>query len=687
MHLYDRAVQTAVKLGRDFDRAFIHRLAANAAVRSGLVAEGERHAGAAEIVWRRLGASRFVSPSDVMADFARLSAVAEAASLDQACELAATTLARICGIDVGLAVRVEDAWRHWTSKIETQAGDLRRRLAAVSDGGQPDPASTVPLMAGGLIGVIAVDAEGTSAEGALARLATLATWLAPVIDRHRLAGEMEIVRGRLTAGVAAAAERERALASRSATVMATIGHELRGPLAAVGALIEISSQGPAPSGHVTALRAAFLSLRELVDDLLTVGLCEAGKLPLNAVPFSPAEVARIAARLVEAQHAVEGRPLAVAIGDCPEAVAGDARRLQQILLNLLSNAYRHALAGPVMFGATFVDDGRAVHCRFTVEDEGPGLGERGPAELFKPFSTTLPSAGSGIGLSVSQHLAAALRGTLTATSRLGPGASFCLEVSFDKALAAAPATVASRSLAVLLVDDLELTRTSYATLLGLEGWRVVAVDTGEQALEALAQSTFDLVLLDMSLPGWDGLETLHRMTRLLSDKPDRPALVLFTAMPSPTIVERAKAAGADAVLAKPATREEMVAAAASLVPGRPTDTDVDGSRLAHLLDALGADGVGTILSAAQIELPSLVGDLANAETAEARRLAAHRLHGFAAHLGLDALARFAAAAGANESDVDMAGDLIERSSAALEDMRRIAMSYQDRSLMLSEGSL
>ncbi|MGE4081081.1 MAG: response regulator, partial [Reyranella sp.] len=570
VHLYDRAAQTAARLGRDFDRAFIHRLAASAARRSDLTGEQERHAGAAEMVWRQLGVTRFTSSTNIGADFAQLSEVAEAASLDQACQRATAVLAGICGFDVGLAVRVEGAWRSWTSRPETQASDLRRRLAMVGDQGESRQANARLLSAGDEIGLLVVDAEGAAAGTALARLAPLARWLAPVVDRHRLAAEMEIVRGRLAAAAEAArasaaesAERERALASRSATAMATIGHELRGPLAAVGALIEVSSQGPAPSGHVAALRAAFLSLRELVDDLLTVGLCEAGKLPLSAAPFDPVEVARIAARLVEAQHAVAGRPLSVALGGCREAVIGDARRLQQILLNLLSNAYRHAPSGPVTLGATFVDEGRALRCRFTVEDEGPGLGERGAAGLFKPFSTTLPSAGSGLGLSVSHHLAAALGGTLTATGRLGPGASFCLEVSFDKALANRPSAVAPRSLTVLLVDDLELTRTSYATLLGLEGWRVVSVETGEQALEVLAQSTFDLVLLDMSLPGWDGLETLHRMTRLLAERTQRPALVLFTAMPSPTIVERAKAAGADAVLAKPATREEIVAAAAS----------------------------------------------------------------------------------------------------------------------------
>jgi two-component system sensor histidine kinase TorS len=261
-------------------------------------------------------------------------------------------------------------------------------------------------------------------------------------------------------------------------------------------------------------------------------------------------------------------------------------------------------------------------------------------------------------------------------------------VVFGKALAAARPPAAPCALSVLLVDDLELTRTSYATLLGLEGWQVLAVETGEQALEALARSRFDLVLVDLSLPGWDGLETLHRMTGLLSGRPHRPALVLFTAMPSPTIVERAKAAGADAVLAKPATREEIVAVAATHVSGRTVpEGETDTGRVAHLLDALGVHGVGTILSAARMELPSLVDDLASAETAETRRLAAHRLHGFATHLGLGELARFAAAVETGEADSDVAEGLVERAVAAIEDMRRIAMSDRDRSLMLSEGDL
>jgi hypothetical protein len=175
------------------------------------------------------------------------------------------------------------------------------------------------------------------------------------------------------------------------------------------------------------------------------------------------------------------------------------------------------------------------------------------------------------------------------------------------------------------------------------------------------------------------------MTGQLSGRRDRPALVLFTAMPSPSIVERAMAAGADAVLAKPATREEIVAVAASLVPARTAGDVAHAGRLAHLLDALGADGVGTILSAAQMELPSLVEDLTNAETAETRRLAAHRLHGFAAHLGLDDLARFAAGVEADLSDIAMSDGLLARSSAAIEDMRQIA-SHHERSLMPSDGS-
>jgi signal transduction histidine kinase/FixJ family two-component response regulator len=694
--LYDRAAETALRLGRNVDRALIHRLAASAARSLGLVAESSRHAAAAEIIWRRLGVTRFLpSPEELgrsAADITRLSPVAEATSLDQACQRAADILADLYGIDVGLAVPVEGAWRQWTSRPAIESGDLRRRLSVLSAEAQPDPNRAVSLHVGGLIGVVVVGDEGRQGASALARLAPLASWLATAIDRHRLAAEVATIRSRLAASTDAAradaeasAARERALASRSATFMATIGHELRGPLAAVGALIEVSAQAPASTGHLVALRSAFLSLRELVDDLLTVGLCEAGKLPINRVPFDPAEAARIAGRLAEAQHGADGRRLAVAVDDCPGAVVGDARRLQQILLNLLSNAYRHASAGSVTLTARFEDEVHAVRCRFTVEDEGPGLGTRGAADLFKPFSTTLPASGSGLGLSVSRHLAAALGGTLTATSRLGPGASFCLEVAFDKALAAARPPAAPRALSVLLVDDLELTRTSYATLLGVEGWRVVAVETGEQALDVLGRTAFDLVLLDLSLPGWDGLETLHRMTGQLSDRHDRPALVLFTAMPSPGIVERAKAAGADAVLAKPATREEIVAVAASLVPASIPEDAADAGRLAHLLDALGGDGVGTILSAAQMELPSLVEDLTNAGTTEARRLAAHRLHGFAAHLGLDDLARFAAGVEADLSDIGMTDGLLERSSAAIEEMRRVAMSHHERSLMLTDG--
>jgi signal transduction histidine kinase/ActR/RegA family two-component response regulator len=664
---YERAAHTAKALGRHFDRALIHQLAASALDAARTRDEARRHAEEARIIWRQLGVMRLAQPPAEASDTVpvdALVAIAAAATLDDACQRAADAAAVFCGTGAAVALQVDEGWKNRDAAVASDAQRQRLR-AAIGDylSGTPvaEDVGVVALQIGdALVGVIAtMTLPDLRPEPPRDRLAEIAPLIAPILDRARLAAELARARTDLGAELKSAqdeaalsAARERKATMDMSTFLATISHELRSPLSAIGALIETSSlaSDPLSQEQASALRGAFLSLRTLADDLLDAGRADRDEPTIRAQAFNPAEAARAAARLMSDEHASEARPLVTDIAPVATSVRGDPQRLQQILVNLLSNAYRHAHEGAVHLEARFVEQHDGVRCSYAVEDEGPGL-DKVP-NLFESFARSSTSPGVGLGLAVSRQLATALGGTLTAANRSPTGSRFVLELVLPTASAARGPTRQLGPIHVLLVDDLQLTRISYAKLLGIEGWQVDTAESGERALEMMSVRTYDLVLIDFLLPGWDGLETLRRIGELMPDRSKRPPLILFTALPSSGVTERAMAAGADAVLAKPATRDEIVQAACGLLldAAMPKES-AQSDRLLGLIEAIGCDQLDALLSDAIDQLPGLIRELDAAADAKARQASAHRLHGFASHLGLAELATFAAQAEAESTSM------------------------------------
>lgn len=541
---YERAAQTATALGRHFDRALIHQLAASALDAARTRDEARRHAEEARIIWRQLGVMRLARPpaeasGTIPVD--ALVAIAAAETLDDACQRAADAAAAFCCNGVAVALQVDEGWKNWDAAVANDAQRQRLRTAIGGySSGTPvaEDVSVVTLQVGdvrtGVIATTTLPDEATKD-----RLAKIAPLIAPILDRARLAAELARARTDLGTELKSAqneaalsAARERKATMDMSTFLATISHELRSPLSAIGALIETSSQAsdPLSQEQALALRGAFLSLRTLADDLLDAGRADRDEPAIRSQAFNPKEVARAAARLMSDEHASETRPLTTDIAQVATSVRGDPQRLQQILVNLLSNAYRHAHEGAVHLEARFVEQRDGVRCSYAVEDEGPGVAE--VPNLFESFARSSTSPGVGLGLAVSRQLATALGGTLTAANRSPTGSRFVLELVLPTASAARGPTPQLGPIHVLLVDDLQLTRVSYAKLLGIEGWQVDTAESGERALEMMSVRTYDLVLIDFLLPGWDGLETLRRIDELMPDRSKRPPLILFTALPS-----------------------------------------------------------------------------------------------------------------------------------------------------------
>jgi signal transduction histidine kinase/CheY-like chemotaxis protein/sugar lactone lactonase YvrE len=410
----------------------------------------------------------------------------------------------------------------------------------------------------------------------LAALAALLLWWAAAAYRERLKQRHAL---QLIA-------HERELAERASLAktrfLATLGHEVRTPMTGVLGMSELllgTRLDERQRGYTESIRRAGNHLLRLVNDALDLARIEAGKLELDAQPFV---LRALLAEVVALQAPVaqqKGLRFVQQVGaDVPAALLGDALRIKQVLLNLVGNAIKFTEHGEVGLAVATT----AAACggvRFVVSDTGPGLDEEQQARLFQRFEqaegtrTTARYGGSGLGLAISQELAAAMGGRIEVDSTPGAGARFTLELPLPAADAvvpvasvAVPAPGTARALQLLLVEDDPTVAEVIVGLLQAQGHRVVHAAHGLAALGAVAGADFDVALLDLDLPGMDGLALARALRAQGFDAP----LLAVTARADAEAEPQALAAGFDGFLRKPLTgamlAEAIEQAAAAALP-------------------------------------------------------------------------------------------------------------------------
>ena len=368
------------------------------------------------------------------------------------------------------------------------------------------------------------------------------------------------------------AEHKRDLAEQASEAksrfLATLGHEVRTPMTGVlgmAELLQSTPLDPRQRGHVDAIHRAGGHLLRLVNDALDLARIEAGKLELNPADFDLRslldEVTALMAPVAERKGL---RFDAVIAPDLPLALHGDRTRVQQILLNLLGNAIKFTEHGEVRLEAG-VRMPQGI--RFAVIDTGPGLSAEQQARLFRRFEqgegarTAARYGGSGLGLAISQELAAAMGGRIEVESALGKGTRFIVELPLDRAMTAHRAdpaasmerSVAAESLHLLLVEDDPIVAEVLLGLLRERGHAVTHAAHGLAALSEAALQRFDAALLDLDLPGLDGL-TLAQMLRTQGFT---APLLAVTARSDGEAEAQAYAAGFAAFLRKPVSGEQL----------------------------------------------------------------------------------------------------------------------------------
>jgi len=416
-------------------------------------------------------------------------------------------------------------------------------------------------------------------------MAFVARHIGDVLKRKRAVDELKIAKER-----AELAERNKS------TFLANMSHEIRTPMNGIIGLTDIILKSDISGHQRTYLEMVHSSaerLLNLINDILDFSKIEAGKLELTIAPFSLRNTLADAMEILGVSAAQKAIGLHV---DCdesiPDMLRGDADKLHQILINLVSNGIKFTNQGSVTLTVQRLDHderrfGR-INLLFQIRDTGIGIPADEINNVFKAFNqlgTTRNSnhRGTGLGLVIAAELVEMMGGKICIESEPGVGTTFYFSVRFplggsdykqEAARSERPASSPQnqdgrKPLHILLVEDEYINRTLAVTVLEREGWRVTVAVNGVLALEQLEHNDFDLILMDIQMPELNGYET----TRTIRKNEERTGrhlpIIAMTAYAVKGDREKCLAVGMDGYVSKPIRPDRLRAEIETVLQRHP----------------------------------------------------------------------------------------------------------------------
>ena len=364
--------------------------------------------------------------------------------------------------------------------------------------------------------------------------------------------------------------------------VATMSHELRTPLNGILAVADALSRrelAEADQALVEIIRSSGRGLLSILNEVLDLARVESGALQIEPAVFSPGDVVTSVAEIWRFAAEAKEVGLEISTSRLPAEVTGDAKRLRQVLSNLVNNAIKFTDRGKVRLSARALPGGEVL--RFEVSDSGPGIEPQDRERLFEPFvqadsERTRKHGGTGLGLAICREIVGLMGGRIWAESAKAGGACIVVEIPFpraaacaaDRAAAAQPAPEVlanDRDPLVLVAEDHPLNRLVASIILEEAGIRFEFAEDGEAALTAAASGRFDLILMDINMPRMDGLEATRRI-RSLEGAAARVPIIAVTANASAEEQEICRQAGMDDFVSKPIAAEELLETLARRLP-------------------------------------------------------------------------------------------------------------------------
>jgi PAS domain S-box-containing protein len=475
---------------------------------------------------------------------------------------------------------------------------------------------------------------------------------------RRVAAEQELIKAR---DEAVAGEKAKA------NLLAVMSHEIRTPLNGMLGTLELIETDRLPEKqkrYINIIRASGKLLLHHVNDVLQISRADAGKLEIATETFSLPALVR---DLIDSQRGIaehRGNTLGLRIGHGADGwVIGDPTRIRQVLLNLVGNAIKFTRNGTIdltvdRFGADVV---------FRVSDTGIGVPEADRERIFEEFVTidttyARSAGGTGLGLAIARRLVRAMGGEIRVEPDRKEGSTFSFRIPLRMAEigtdittddGASPELADAHPLRVLVVEDNSTNRVVVREMLEQAGHTVEEAHNGQEGVAMAARRSYDLVLMDISMPVLDGVEAT-RIIRAAESPDQRVPIVAVTAHALPGDIERFHDAGLNEVLVKPISRASLAAVVARLSHHRIAVTtepaSCSGLADASIIDVKQIDELSVLLGPErtdrQIDLFLSEADELVAETlraveagaaAEEIRAKVHRVAGSAAVIGATAL--------------------------------------------------